>query len=606
MNILKHFLFYLITFSSLYVSSQSVNSDFLDSLPDELKEELENEQNASKENLEMETLFNSNTSLEKTSIILKRVKTQLDLLEKRVEDEINGQSSGGLEIFGSDFFKSFATSFSAINVPNYDGSYIIDVGDTFKIGTVGVRTENIDVTVNRDGSLYFADYGKLFVAGLSLDDVEAKIQNFFKLKSIGTEVIIQLVSLRDMQVIIIGSVELPGVYTLSGGSGVLAALNAAGGVSDSGSYRKIEVTRKGKLIKSIDLYDLLVFGNTSVTDFQLRSGDVLSIKPASFHVSISGGISVPAIYEINNGETLANLIEYAGGFSQDFYGFDTFNLYRGGKIYSNYIEVDANNISSIELKPRDTVIVPSYNNDLNEAKIVEIKGRVKNPGTYFINDGDTLSVLIDRAGGYLDDAYLYGGALFRKSSITKAEKFAALDYQDIVSYVVSSIGRPNSVVNQQVLPLLQEELSSKTFEGRIITNFDLAKIESDPSLDIELQDGDRIIIPTLEKVVYLFGEFNNPINASYDPTYQVDDYLRLAGGLNEASNTKMIIISPDGTTQTFTPSFLKLSRPVIYPGTIIYSGKDVGRLDGLQFSATLAPILSSLAISLASLNSINN
>ena len=108
------------------------------------------------------------------------------------------------------------------------------------------------------------------------------------------------------------------------------------------------------------------------------------------------------------------------------------------------------------------------------------------------------------------------------------------------------------------------------------------------------------------KCGFLFGEFNNPINASYAPTDQVDDYLRLAGGLNEASNTKMIIISPDGTTQTFTPSFLKLSRPVIYPGTIIYSGKDVGRLDGLQFSATLAPILSSLAISLASLNSINN
>ena len=101
--------------------------------------------------------------------------------------------------------------------------------------------------------------------------------------------------------------------------------------------------------------------------------------------------------------------------------------------------------------------------------------------------------MIERAGGYLDDAYLYGSALFRKTAIDKAEKFSQLAYKDVVSFVISRIGVQNSAVKQQVLPILQEELNANEFEGRIVTNFNLQALKSDPSLDIELEHDDRII-----------------------------------------------------------------------------------------------------------------
>ena len=128
----------------------------------------------------------------------------------------------------------------------------------------------------------------------------------------------------------------------------------------------------------------------------------------------------------------------------------------------------------------------------------------------------------------------------------------------------------------------------------------------DPSKDIILKHNDRIVIPPLEKVVYLFGDFRKPTNLSYNPNLSIEDYINDAGGLNDSSQKEIIIIDPSGVSNVYTKGLFARGNVEIYPGSIIYAPRDIGKIEGIRYAATISPILSSLAISLASLNSISD
>ena len=232
---------------------------------------------------------------------------------------------------------------------------------------------------------------------------------------------------------------------------------------------------------------------------------------------------------------------------------------------------------------------------------------MKNPGSYFITEGETLSNVIKRAGGYTSDAYIYGAALFREDALNKQMQYAQLNYSDTVNFIISNIGRPGASVNSSSLDLLAEELRSQTPNGRIITDFDYDKISNGEN-DIRLMNNDRIVIPSVQKVVYAFGDFRNPSNVKYDPKLSVSDYIKLSGGLKESSYKEIVVIDPDGRANIYNSSSFNLFDKDIdlYPGSIIYAPRDIGKLTGVQYASTVAPILSSLAISLASLNSISD
>jgi hypothetical protein len=186
-------------------------------------------------------------------------------------------------------------------------------------------------------------------------------------------------------------------------------------------------------------------------------------------------------------------------------------------------------------------------------------------------------------------------------------QYAQLNYSDTVNFIISNIGRPGASVNSSSLDLLAEELRSQTPNGRIITDFDYDKISNGEN-DIRLMNNDRIVIPSVQKVVYAFGDFRNPSNVKYDPKLSVSDYIKLSGGLKESSYKDIVVIDPDGRANIYNSSSFNLFDKDIdlYPGSIIYAPRDIGKLTGVQYASTVAPILSSLAISLASLNSISD
>lgn len=595
----------------LFAQSSDLDEDFLNSLPEEVQDELASENTEAKP---LEKLLNSKTSVLKNKEALKIIKQQISALENRMSDGDNSNLSPSLDRFGESFFSSMQSTFMPINVPNLDGDYILGVGDKLSLNIVGNNPSFYEsIIIDRDGSISLEEYGKVFLAGKNFLQAEKTVKSFIQNRLIGGEVYLSLKELRDIQVIILGGAVNPGIYTISGGSNLLHALNVSGGISNNGSYRNIRISRANKVVKRLDLYDTLVFGDTKLFDFNLRSGDTIFIEPLEFSVPISGGINTPGIYDILMGESLDDLLKFSGGFNQDSFNISTIFLERDGNSSSELIEIQKENIQSIILQPRDSVVVPEYAKELIPSRTVTISGAVKRPGKYSIEDNDTLLDLIERVGGYKKNAYEYGGIFYRKSIEDISSTFSKRIYSDTINFLVSNLGQGSGGSNSQpltgdFLKILIEEFQSSDSIKRIITEFDTEKLKSNPLINIRLEDKDVIEIPEVPQHVFLFGDFNQQVILPYDPSYQISDYIALAAGKKSSATKHIILIDPNGLSYYFEQARFDLFKdnPDIYPGSIIYLPRELGKVEGIMFAAAVAPILSSLTLSLASINAIQS
>tara|TARA_B100000035_G_scaffold67981_1_gene55537 strand:- start:4868 stop:6706 length:1839 start_codon:yes stop_codon:yes gene_type:complete len=607
-SIFHSYIFLSITFLCGYIFSQdALDEEFLASLPDGVAEQIRSQNEKSDNELELEKLFRADTSVESNKKVLELLKDQLEDLEKKIKSEDANKNDRGLERFGSNFFSSIQSSFMPVNVPNLGSDYILDVGDSLKVLLTGTIEAEHEVFIERNGSLLIPEVGSVQIAGKSYQDAVKEVQAFISNQIIGVDTYISLSKLRDIQVVILGMVKNPGVYTISGGSNPLYAINAAGGINESGSYRNIEHKRNGKILNRIDLYQIFAFGNYDFSS-QLRSGDIIFINPRLFDIPLTGGINNPAIYELLPNETVTNLINYAGGFSESFYGYDFLTVERRDVDGSNSLSVPLSEFNSFKLRQRDSVVVPYYTNVNEQVLSVKISGMVNRPGTYDFKQGDKLSELINRAGGYRSGAYIFGGMLMREDALDKQRLYAEIVYSDTINFLVSNLAKPNISVDSSSASLLIDELRSQNLSGRIITEFDLDVLNDEPGKDLLIQDGDEVIIPPLQKVVYLFGDFNRPTILQYDSSYSVSDYIKLAGGTKDSATREILLISPNGETTEVRRSLniFASEKSDIYPGSIIYVPRDIGQISGITYASAVAPVLSSLAISLASLNSISD
>lgn len=597
---------YLISSNVFSQSSDMFDEDFLESLPNNVKEEIENE---NQEDNQLDVLLNSDTSLIKTNEALKIIRTQLKEIEDRLSDDTS-DSSLLIERFGESFFSSVQSSFMPINIPNPDAQYLIGPGDKISIQIIGQKSEFYEgLGIQRDGSISIPDFGNINLNGNTLSEAKQIIKNFIESRSIGDEVFVTLSEMRDVQVVMLGSVFSPGIYTLPAGTNLLSALNAAGGINENGSFRSIRILRNNDLISSVDLYDWLIFGrNIQTTIFQ--SGDVIFVDPVQLTVPVLGGVNLPARYDIIKGETIRDAVSFAGGFSQYRDKFSPIKLTRYSSRSSEKIDITNNNYD-LPLQERDVVTVPFYNSSIKDANIfIDLEGEVQKPGRYLIEDGETLSMLIRRAGGYKPNAYEFGAILFREDVREMSKSFSKRIYSDTINFLVSNMGGSSSSqpLNTDFLSVLIEEFKSQEPIARVITEFDLLDIAKDPSKDTFLKKGDRVIIPQLPQEVYMFGDFNEPVVVRYDPNKDLDYYIDVAGNKKSSSTEHVIVIDPDGRSHYIGSSRLSIfeEKVVIYPGSIIYLPRELGRLQGIEFAATVAPLFSSLALSLASISAINN
>ena len=226
-----------------------------------------------------------------------------------IENEIDDKNP---KPFGYNVFANAPTTFA----PNVDiavpDDYIIGVGDTLKIQVYGKENLDYELAVSREGEIVIPQLGPFSVSGMTFTEMKEFLASDIKNKILGVEVIVTLAELRSLRVFVLGDAYKPGAYVLNSLSSITHALFAAGGINDIGSLRNIQLKRAGKLVTTLDLYDLLVYGDSS-NDLLLQSGDVVFVAPLGQQVTVAGEVRRPAIYELKGSEKFKDAVNMAGG-----------------------------------------------------------------------------------------------------------------------------------------------------------------------------------------------------------------------------------------------------------------------------------------------------
>ena len=476
------------------ISSQALDEAYLSSLPDEVR-------------------ANLMTRMEGREAEDKPV-------YRRPSTMINKPDSDSVR-FGSQIFNMMQSSFMPINEPNVDSNYVLDFGDSIEIQLIGQKNQVDTLTIGRDGSVNISDIGKVFLSGLSLESASNLIKSKLSTTYIGVQAFITLTSIRDIQVLIAGNAYNPGIYTLNGNSNLLHAIAMAGGVDEKGSFRQIDLIRNDKVIKSIDLYETFIEGKSDFNS-RLKAGDSILVRPVKALVSVSGAVNRPSVYEIIKGESFQDVLNFANGFApQADRSYIRIERLDNNKV--TYKNVNEKILVSLEPLAGDTLYVKSF-----IYRSVTITGAVNSPGSYVIDENETLSSIIEKAKGYGYNAYPFGGVLINKKTLRINEMAKEKLYK---SFVNTLITKGESLFTSESLPLILAELQNTTVSGRIMADFDLDVLASNPALDTSLEHEDEIFIPTMTQQVYIFGEINNPGAVRYIAGQSINEYLELTGGI---------------------------------------------------------------------------
>ena len=221
--------------------------------------------------------------------------------------------SEGLKPFGYDLFTAGPSTFAPVTDTPVSSDYIVGLGDTLQVQLYGNQNRTLKLVVGRDGRVSFPEIGPVPVAGQLFSEVKSSIEDRIARQLIGVHGSVSMGDLRSIRIFVLGEAKRAGSYTVSGLGTITSALFAAGGIKPEGSLRKIQLKRQGALIRQLDLYDLLIRGDTT-DDAKLRQGDVIFIPSVGSTVSIAGEVRRPAIYEIKTGSRpVADVVQLAGG-----------------------------------------------------------------------------------------------------------------------------------------------------------------------------------------------------------------------------------------------------------------------------------------------------
>ncbi|WP_303290687.1 SLBB domain-containing protein [Marinobacter sp. SS5-14b] len=334
---------------------------------------------------------------------------------QRQEDKQTAKN-GGLKPYGYDLFAGSPTTFAPVTEIPVPSDYTLGPGDVLRIQLWGSENQNLELPVSRDGTISFPDSGPVAVAGLSFDEARQQIRKRVSEQYIGVEASITLGELRSMRVFVLGEARNPGSYTVSSLSTITNALYVSGGIKQNGSLRNVQHKRNGKLVGTLDLYDLLQKGDSS-GDNRLQPGDVIFIPPVGKRAGIDGEVYRPALYELNGENTLAEFIQMAGGLTSQAYP-QRINIERTNEDFLRIIaEADYTTTRGRQARVQagDKIRIPSISDITGQ--YVEIQGAATRAGKFAWMPGMRLSSVIQSL-----DADLQPVADKRFAAIVRTDK----------------------------------------------------------------------------------------------------------------------------------------------------------------------------------------
>ena len=410
------------------------------------------------------------------------------------------------QVFGRNIFNSNNLTFEPSNNLPTPANYRLGAGDEIIIDIWGANQVTIQETISPDGNISIDRLGLIYLSGKTVNQATSYLKKELNKIYAGLDdedpsslIKVSLGNTRTIQVNVMGEVYQPGTYALSAFSTVFHALYSAGGVSDIGSLRNVQVARNGKKIAEVDVYDFIMHGKTK-DDIKLQEGDVIIVPPYEALVKIEGNVKRPMKYEMKNDETVATLLKYAGNFSSDAYTRSIKIIRQNGKEYQVFT-VDDIDYSVFKIKDGDILTAEAILNRFENK--LEIKGAVYRPGIYQYGGSlNTVKQLIEKADGVMADAFL----------------------------------------GRAVLQRQREDLT------REIIQVDLKAILGGTKPDISLQRNDVLYIPSIHDLqdlgnIEVFGEVARPGKYIYADNMTLEDLIIQAGGLLESASTVKVDVS---------------------------------------------------------------
>jgi len=285
-----------------------------------------------------------------------------------------------LKPFGHDLFQQefdLLEPDTSIPVPD---NYVVGPGDQVHVQLIGKSNQEYLIEISRDSTLSIPDIGVFPVTGLSFTELKSDLKKRIKHQLIGVDAFITLGALRTIRVFVLGEVKKPGAYSVSGLSTMTNALMQGQGITDIASLRNIELKRGGRLIQTLDLYELLLKGN-SKNDVRILPGDVIHVPAIKSSVSVSGEIRRPAIYEIKNEQKIKEVIELAGGLLPTAQKSNV-QIERVNDKYQRLIDVNLENKDGWEFSVRNGDIVKISSILDRQDNVIHLTGEVVSPGKY--------------------------------------------------------------------------------------------------------------------------------------------------------------------------------------------------------------------------------
>lgn len=512
-------------------------------------------------------------------------------------------------IYGYNFFQFSPSSFAPVSDIPVDSSYILGPGDKIQVDFYGANFENIETIVNREGKVVLPLIGPVNLLGKTFEQATKYLENKVKTELIGTEINLSIKEVRSVGVYMLGEAYKPGKYLISGLSSVTNALFVTGGVNKKGSLRNIQVRRGGKLITTYDFYDFLLFGSLE-SDIRLQDGDIVFIPFIEESVILGGAFKRPHRYELKKDETLNDAIKLAGGFNSEVIGNPRLELSRidneASKRVLSYIELNKN--QDLKLKDGDVFNISSTSG--LKPQSIEISGEVNKPGEYSIQPGDTILDIINRAGGYTRQAFTQGGVFYRESVADSQKDAFMRSANQLENTIVDIISKDaiGEITEFTLMPLstLIARLRSEEPLGRMVVELDYLKLKSNPLDNFAVKDGDKLFIPKRPNFVSVVGEVLNTTSVSFHPDLGVDEYIEIAGGLNDsADKDKIFVILPNGKSRLVKKSLFS-STNYLLPGSTVVVSRDSRPFDAINLTQIVTPILADLATSAAAIAAISD
>lgn len=501
--------------------------------------------------------------------------------------------------------------------------YVIGVGDDLRITLWGSVEGDLRQSVDRSGRIHLPRVGPILVSGVRLAELngilEARVAKVFK----NFKLNVSIDRLRTMRVYVTGYAQRPGAYTVTGATTLINAVMLSGGPTAAGSFRRVELRRPGTPPVGLDLYDLLIKGDRG-GDRLLQPEDVIHFTAVGEQVALIGSVNSPAVFELRQGETLADLLAMGGGFTavadRSRLLIERLSQRSDQRVVELALPQQGSQLPRAGDVVRAVSAITAAQPQQRQNKRVRIEGEVLRPGEYILPPGSTLSDAVAAAGGLTPGAYPFGTEFTRESVRVQQEQNFDRALRDLENELVRTASTQRATTAEEAsLQTARQTSTGKLVErmrtvrptGRIVLQLAPNSATLPP---LALEDGDRLVIPNRPSTVGVFGSVFNAGSFVFGRGGALQDFLQQAGGPTrgaDVSSTFVVrangsVVSTRQTAGWISSSSTSLTSIQAEPGDTIFVPEELNKSTFVQSARDWTQIFYQFGLGAAGLKALKN